>query len=305
MADHDGFDLPPTSIAALQALAIAARRGEAQAPKLTPGGLKLLEQLLAAPELAATLSISALAEHHGVNASSLTRLAHALGLAGFKSFQALFRADAATGAFYSTRAERLLDLGQVPSNDSSPAQQQTLWCEEMGNLARTGEGLDAAMLERAARALIDARRVHVIGQRACFAGAHYLAYYLAYLRSDVRLIDSLGGINVEAVRELGQGDLVVGITFRPETRVSVDYCRQAREQGAQLLALTNHASARLTEMTDMALVASAEGPFFFNPMSSLFVVIEMLLSHIAHEMGSSAVSSIRRREALIARWQIE
>ncbi len=99
MADHDGFDTPPTSMAALQALSIAARRGESRAPRLTPGGLKLLEQLLAAPELAATLSISALARQHGVNASSLTRLAHALELTGFKAFQALFRADAANGAF--------------------------------------------------------------------------------------------------------------------------------------------------------------------------------------------------------------
>lgn len=305
MADHDGFDTPPTSIAALQALSIAARRGESRAPRLTPGGLKLLEQLLAAPELAATLSISALARQHGVNASSLTRLAHALELTGFKAFQALFRADAANGAFYSTRAERLLDLGQVPSEGDHPVQRQTLWQEEMGNLSRTAEGLDEARLEQAARALIDARRVHVVGQRACFAGAHYLSYYLGYLRSDVRLIDSLGGLNLEAVRELGEGDLVVGISYRPETRISVDYCQQALEQGAQLLALTNHGSARLATMTELTLLASSEGPFFFNPMSSLFVVIEMLLSHMAHEMGGDAVASIRRREALIARWQIE
>lgn len=87
MADRDGFDMPPTSIAALQALSIAARRGEPRAPKLTPGALKLLEQLLAAPELAATLSISALANQHGVNASSLTRLSHALACRGSRHFK--------------------------------------------------------------------------------------------------------------------------------------------------------------------------------------------------------------------------
>ncbi|GHB24711.1 MurR/RpiR family transcriptional regulator [Salinicola rhizosphaerae] len=305
MADQAGFDVPPTSIAALQALAIASRRGEAHSPRLTAGALKLLEQLLAAPEPAANLSISALAAQHGVNASSLTRLAHALELSGFKALQALFRADATNAAFFSTRAERLLDLGQVPNGNRAPGQQQALWQEEMRNLSRTAEGLDDDALFRAARALIESRRVHIVGQRACFAGAHYLAYYLGYLRSDVRLIDSLGGINLESARELAAGDLVVGISYRPETRVSVDYCQQALEQGATLLALTNHASARLASMTDLTLLASAEGPFFFNPMSSLFVLIEMLLSHTAHELGGEAVASIRRREALIARWQIE
>lgn len=305
MADHTGFDVPPTSVASLQALAIASRRGEPRAPKLTPGGLRLLERLLSSPDAAATLSISALADRHGVNASSLTRLAYALELPGFKALQALFRIDATGQSFYSTRAERLLDLGQMPDGQTTPSRQRTLSQVEMRNLSRTAGMLDEALLARAARAMIDARRLHVVGQRACFAGAHYLSYYLGYLRGDVRLVDSLGGINLESARELGEGDLVVGICYRPETRVTVDYCQQAREQGARLLALTNHASTRLSKMTDLSLLAAAEGPFFFNPMGGLFVLIEMLLSRTAHELGDDAVSSIRRREALISRWQIE
>ncbi|WP_110678357.1 MurR/RpiR family transcriptional regulator [Salinicola sp. RZ23] len=300
-----GFEMPPTSIAALQALAIAARRGEAQAPKLTPGALKLLEQLLGAPEPAATLSISGLAERNGVNASSLTRLAHALELSGFKALQALFRADAASGAFYSTRAERLLDLSHSAASEARGPQQQQLWDEESINLARTLEHLSEKSLAQAVQALIEARRIHVVGQRACFAGAHYLAYYLGYLRGDVRLVDSLGGTNLELARELGEGDLVVGIAYRPETRVSVDYCQQAQEQGARLLALTNHPASRLAEMAGLTLVAQAQGPFFFNPMGSLFVTLETLLACMAHEMGADAVASIRRREAMIARWQVE
>ncbi|WP_251978775.1 MurR/RpiR family transcriptional regulator [Salinicola avicenniae] len=305
MTDRAGVTLPPNSIASLQATAIAARRGETGGPRLTPGALKLLEKLLAEPESAATLSISALAAQHGVNASSLTRLAHALGLAGFKPLQGLFRADAAGGAFFSTRAERLLDLDDIPGVAGGLSRSQALWQEEKRNLSHTVSVIDDTRLTSAAQALIAANRVHVVGQRACFAGAHYLSYYLGYLRSDVRLIDSLGGINLEAARELEPGDLVVGISFRPETRVSVDYCQQALEQGAQLLALTNQPSARLAEMTDLTLLAGAEGPFFFNPMSSLFVVIEMLLSTMASELGGSAVTSIRRREALISRWQVE
>ncbi|GAB2782375.1 MurR/RpiR family transcriptional regulator [Halomonas shantousis] len=300
------ISLPPERYADLQILALRARRGEAVALKLSAKGLALLEGLLASPEETGLSSISRLAERHGVNPSSLTRLSRALGLPGFKALQALFRDDLAGSAFYSTRAERLLDFGETPqAMPGESGMDSALWQQEMANLAAAVEGLDATRLEAAVQRIIAARRVHVVGLRASFGAAHYLAYYLDYLRDGVQLVSLQAGIGAEHALRLGQEDLVIGIAFRPETRTSVEYCRLATEQGASLVALSNHHNAQLAGLTDTLLVAPAEGPFFFNPMSSLFLLAEMLLSRVAHAMGGEAVSSIRRREALIGRLDIE
>jgi len=300
---HPG--MPPASFAELQALATHIRRGEADAPRLSPKALALLDALLAVPEAVGLSSISRLGERHGVNPSSLTRLSHALGFAGFKAFQALFREGLAGNAFYSTRAERLLDFGETPLTAPDADQDHALWQQEMANLSAAVDRLDATALARAVDAIVAARRIHVVGLRASFAAAHYLAYYLDYLRGDVQLISPQDGAGVEHALHLGPGDLTIGIAFRPETRTSIDYCRLALEQGAGLVALTNHPQSQLANLAEGPLIAPAEGPFFFNPMSSLFLLVELLLSRVARELGSAAIASIRRREALIARLNIE
>lgn len=180
-----------------------------------------------------------------------------------------------------------------------------------GALPSPPAGLDSVFGVHAVAALTERGEAprelwfQVIGLRASFGAAHYLAYYLDYLRDDVQLIDTQAGIDVERALRLDNDDLVVGIAFRPETRASVDYCRLAVEQGAQLVALTNHPRSQLAGLGDCRLVAPAEGAFFFNPMSSLFLLVEMLLSRVAARLGDNAVASIRRREALIARLGVE
>ncbi|SHE53790.1 transcriptional regulator, RpiR family [Modicisalibacter ilicicola DSM 19980] len=298
-------ECPPTTLAELQALAEHSRRGESTAPRLSAKALALLDALLATPETTGLSSISQLGERQGVHPSSLTRLARALGLPGFKAFQALFREGLASSTFYSTRAERLLDFGEVPGTSPSADQDQALWQQEMTNLSATVASLDDDALQQAVEAIVSARRVHVVGLRASFGAAHYLAYYLDYLRDGVQQVSLQAGVGVEQALRLDGDDLVIGIAFRPETRASLDYCRLARERGARLVALTNHPGSQLAGLTECCLIAPAEGPFFFNPMSSLFLLAELLLSRVARELGGTAVASIRQREALIARLGVE
>lgn len=296
---------PPSQFTELQALATRIRRGDGVAPRLSPRALALFDALLGMPETVGLSTISHLAEQQGVNPSALTRLSRALGYPGFKAFQAVFRDGLTGSAFYSTRAERLLDFGETPEAAPDGTQDHAVWQQEMANLSAAVEGLDGAALTRAVEAVRAARRIHVVGLRASFGAAHYLAYYLGYLRDDVHLVSSQAGVDIEQALSLTDEDLVIGIAFRPETRTSLDYCRLAREQGATLVALTNHPQSQLAGMTECRLVAPAEGPFFFNPMSSLFLLVELLLSRIAHDLGSTAVAAIRRREALIARLSLE
>lgn len=297
--------IPPQSFAELQALATHIRRGESGAPRLSPKALALLDALLATPEAVGLSNISRLGERHDVNPSSLTRLSHALGFSGFKAFQAMFREGLAGNAFYSTRAERLLDFGETPEAVPDTGQDRALWQQEMANLSAAVEGLDDEALAHAVASIVAARHIHVIGLRASFGAAHYLAYYLGYLRDEVRLISPQDGTSAEQALHLGPDDLVIGIAFRPETRMSVDYCRLAVEQGATLVALSNHPQSHLASLAERPLIAPAAGPFFFNPMSSLFLLVELLLSRVARELGGTAIANIRRREALIARLNIE
>ena len=302
--------LPPSDLATLARLVEAARRGDkhfqsAPLPKLSARALTLLESFLAQPQQVGLSSISTLAQDHGVNASTLTRLCKALHFDGFKTFQALFREDLADSSFYSSRAQRLIGDTQQRAASSPLAPEQALYQAEHDNVTACVETLDDNTLEAACAQLISARRVHIVGLRASFAAAHYLAYYLDYLRDDVQLIASTAGVDVERVLDLDERDCVVAIAFRPESRSTLDYARAAAHQGTPIIGLTNHPRGEVPGLSSLTLVAPAAGPFFFNPMSSLFLLIEMLLSRLATRLGPEAIKRIRRREALIARLSVE
>lgn len=302
--------LPPSDLATLARLVEAARRGDKHfqsgpLPKLSARALTLLESFLAQPQQVGLSSISALAQDHGVNASTLTRLCKALHFDGFKTFQALFREDLADSSFYSSRAQRLIGDTQQSQPLSALAPEQALYQAEHDNVRACVEAIDDNTLEAACAQLVSARRVHIVGLRASFAAAHYLAYYLDYLRDDVQLIASTAGVDVERVLDLDERDCVVAIAFRPESRSTLDYARAAAHQGTPIIGLTNHPRGEVPGLSSLTLVAPAAGPFFFNPMSSLFLLIEMLLSRLATRLGPEAIKRIRRREALIARLSVE
>ncbi len=98
----------PQSLEALASLLADIKSGNSPL-RLGPSALRVLSAMISGPNQASLYSISHLADHFGVNPSTLTRLAKALGFAGFSEFQDIFRRYTAnTGSFYSERADELL-----------------------------------------------------------------------------------------------------------------------------------------------------------------------------------------------------
>src|SRR5215471_20014260 len=99
----------PRSVEDLRALVVRIGRNETG---LSLGGKAhmVLAKLVERPEEVAMRTITELAGAHGINASTLTRLATRLGYDGFADFQSVFRDSVAQSHrhFYSHQAERLV-----------------------------------------------------------------------------------------------------------------------------------------------------------------------------------------------------
>src|SRR5215475_9040914 len=111
-ADDAARDAPvmaPRSVEGLRALVVRIGRNETGL-SLGDKAHMVLAKLVERPEEAAVRTITELAAAHGVNASTLTRLATRLGYDGFADFQSVFRDNVAQSHrhFYSHQAERLV-----------------------------------------------------------------------------------------------------------------------------------------------------------------------------------------------------
>lgn len=309
MTDYQDVDsqLPPASLERLVAFLEAEKRSPGKS-RLGRRSLELLEALLNEPQQVSLHGISQLAQAHGVNPSTLTRLARRLGFGGFKDFQKIFREDIAQASrFYSSQAARLLgtrDAGALrTAKDGGPL--QDLCNGELNNVVVTIKSIDPAQLRSIARSVAEARRVYVIGLRGCYSAAHYLGYYLGFLRADVVTLGSAGFTVAEDLCAIGPGDVFIAITLHPETRHTLESCRVARELGAHVVTISNHITSPVRVYGDDNLTVQSQGPFYFNPVAALFVLLEALVAQIAEDMGAEAIGMLKQRERVFDQLDIE
>jgi DNA-binding MurR/RpiR family transcriptional regulator len=157
--------------------------------------------------------------------------------------------------------------------------------------------LDAVDIRGVRDAMLGASRLYVLGLRGCYSVAHYLGYYLGFLGKPVITLGASGFTLAEDVSDIGEGDVLIAVTVRPETRLTVGCCRLAGERGATVVTITNHHASPVRAHGRFNLYARCEGPYYFNPVAALFMVVEILLAEMAAALGEEMLTPLKRREA--------
>ncbi|KAA2212858.1 MurR/RpiR family transcriptional regulator [Teichococcus oryzae] len=248
---------------------------------------------------AATRSMRDLAAAAGAQPASFTRLAQALGYAGWDALrEALIenQRQAASRPF-SARLRQMAPGASIlaPTSAASPAMALagSILAADAASLART----DAARIGRAAEALHAAPRAWAAGFRSCRAVAQLLHYQLSLFRpEETRLV---GGDRPEDL-DLGAfrpGDAVLLVTFAPYSRTGLRLARAAREAGCLLIALADRADAPVVEGADhLLLFEAAATPGFFPSLTGALATAQALVAACFLLGGEAALARLRETE---------
>ena len=304
----------PRSVEELRALVVRIGRNETG---LSLGGKAhaVLAKLVERPEETAVRTITELAGAHGVNASTLTRLATRLGYGGFADFQSVFR-DSVTQShrhFYSHQAERLVAGasadGAAKSVSAAGAAEiatvMQLARESVANIEGFLSQLSAPELRDAAKLLAHAPRVRIFGLRQFHALAAFLAYALGLVRSDVDLLDAPGLGTAEGLAQLQRGDVVLVTSVAPYTRSVAQVAKTAAAAGLTVIAITDTRASPLVPPARHAFFIPHGSSFFSNSMGAYVVFCEGLLNLVATQLGKQGLRSLERRERFITELGIE
>lgn len=300
---NDDCSDAPRSLEQLSGL-LAELKSSTSSLKLGPRALSVLDGMVSTPHQAAIYSISQLAKTFGVNPSTLSRLAKTLGYKGFSELQDIFRDyTAGTGRFYSERAGDLCQTGLDTSEELNLAAQ--IANDETTNIGTMLGNLNANMLEGVIELLCSAPRIRTHGMRQSYPIADYLSYGLGMIRDNVAVLSIAQHGIIHGLSQLSRGDLLFTIGCHPYTRSTVMASRIAREQGIEVVAITDTYSSPLAACAKHTLITPTTGSFFSNSMASSLVLIEILLSLTAQKLGASAVESLKHYELLIGQMQLE
>lgn len=241
-------------------------RIRAALPSLAPAERRVGQVVVSDAALAATLTITELAERAKTSETTVIRFCRALGFGGYPELRLTLATEAG-------RVEGGSSGGRIVGSDIGPGDDLAQVVDKIAfadarAVEETAAQLDIAVLGEVVDALAAARRIDIYGVGAsAFVAADFQQKLhrigrVAFAWSDVH-------IALTSAALLGPDDVAVGISHTGATTDTADALAEAGRRGATTVALTNFPKSPLAEMARHVLTTAArETTFRSGAMSS-------------------------------------
>ncbi len=225
-------------------------------------------------------SITLVTEDSAIGYGTIIRFCQKLGYVGFQDFKIHLAVDA---------------KAEAPETGEA----QTCWLARRGemaqaNIANTIRSLDESTLEAAACLLAGARSTLIAGVAGSFPVAMELSYRMTRLGL-FACAEPDTHLQVIKASLMKPGDALFTVSSSGSTKELIECARQAKERGAKVVLLTNHAKSPLANYADITIAASVwEGVLQAEVGTKLplFLVVE-LLGSLLLKMCPDAEESVR------------
>lgn len=267
-------------------------------PSMTPSVAQIGQLLLEDPGRVAQMTVTELADATGTSESTVVRTARALGFLGYPQLRL---ALAGASAQHVTEGSTLAaDIGRDDAPDIVIAK---LAASEEDALRATVRRLDTAQLTAAVEAITAARRVDLYGVGV--SGLVATDLWQKLLRIGV-----MCNVHVEMHQALtgavllGPGDVAVAVSHSGETIETLEPVRQAKRNGAVIVALTSRSRSPLARLADHTLLsAGREEPLRPGAMASRtsqLLAADCLFVGVAQRRYDTAMQALRRTSETLA-----
>jgi DNA-binding MurR/RpiR family transcriptional regulator len=236
---------------------------------------KRLKQLAAFavehPEEMAFGTVAGIAEHAGVQPSTLVRFAKSLGYDGFSHLQQIFR-DRLRERFPDYR-ERLRVLRDLEGDHGHAASLLEGFTNAAAiSLDKMQESVRPEELSRAIETLAKADTIYLLGARRVFPISAYCAYAFGKLGVRAILIDHIAQLGPEQLATASVRDAVLAISFTPYAPITADLAATAARRNIPVVAITDSAFSPLVTSADV-WIEVAEADFgAFRSLSATFAL---------------------------------
>lgn len=256
--------------------------------ELTRAEQKILDYINTNTDAFLFSSIGQLARRLGLSDATVSRFARHVGCTDFKELKSLVVEQAAGPA-----AKMAGTLSQ--DGGFSPI----AWLERQQlYLQKTAQQLDQVEFDRAADALVSARRIFLHGKNASSSLANMLAFRLRRLGLPVSLLPSGGSELLEGLLQAEEQDLVVMFSFSKlsrEGRVILDHSKTV---GYQTLAFVSRTCIPPEEQADISLFAYRGEEKEYHSMSAPTTLLDVLTVAVTERLGQQGSDSLERLHQL-------
>jgi RpiR family transcriptional regulator, carbohydrate utilization regulator len=249
---------------------------------------ELIRPVLENPRQYVLLSARSLARRLHVDPATAVRVVLGMGFASYRDFQHFLHE---------------LSISQATSLDtmhaskakgpSLPAHVREALDRNLQNLQRLRNSLDYEQVAALAKRLHAARRILIFGGDLAAVLVGYLQYHLQFLGLPVFGATSTGE-TLHLAQAAGKRDLVIAVSYRRGLRQTVEGMRQARENGAYCVGITDSLISPIAHFAHETFITSVESPSYGASYVAPVCLLEGIIAACGYYPSASVQKLLRK-----------
>ncbi len=255
------------------------------------GQKRIANFILESYDKAAFMTASRLGKKVGVSESTVVRFAAELGYDGYpdmqKSLQKMIRNRLTSVQRIEVTNDRIGDQDLVSMILQSDIEKIRLTLEE----------LDRSAFDQVVDAIVSARKIYIIGVRSSAAIAAFLSFYFNLIFDNVVNVSANTASEVfESLLRVGEGDVVLGVSFPRYSSRTVQAMSFARDRGAATVAITDSEASPLAPICTYTLKARSDMASFGDSLVAPLSLVNALLVAVSRKKNDDLAATFQTLE---------
>ena len=265
---------------------------------------KLAEYILQQPDAVVNMGITDLAAQSETSAATITRFCKSFHFKGFPDFKMKLTAELAQQA----QPDGEQSYQDIIAGNPLASIVSAIQSNHLRSISDTTRLLDMEQLERAVRALREARQIDLYG--VATSGIVAQDFYQKLIRIGKRATAfSDPHLQITSASTLTKKDLVLAISYSGETPETIDALNCAKAQGATTISLTKYGSNTLSALSDISLFTSSlEEGMRRGDMASRIAqlhVIDILFTGLVSDQFKELVPKLEQSYHMVRKYRKE
>lgn len=262
-----------------------------QMSTFSKGQRLIANYILNSYDKAAFMTANKLGKTVVVSESTVVRFAAELGFSGYPAMQKALQEMIRNKLTSIQRMEVSNDL--IGTQDILSIVMQS----DMEKIQITMEQTDRKSFHDSVDAIVNARRIYVLGIRSSSSLSGFLSFYFRLIFDSVIHVDEATTI-FEQIGRIGEGDVIIGISFPRYSQRTVKALMFARSQGATVIAITDSAESSVAKSAHHLLLAQSDMASFVDSLVAPLSMINALLVSVARQRSSEVAKTLENLEKI-------
>ena len=272
---------------------------QGQMSTFSKGQKRIASFILDSYDKAAFMTASKLGKTVDVSESTVVRFAAELGYDGYPAKQKALREMIRNKLTAVQRIEVAND--RLDKSEVLPA----VLHADAENIRLTLEGLDQTSFDQVVRAILSARKIYILGVRSAFSIASFLGFYFNMMFENVVVAHTNSSSELfEQILRIGQGDVLIGVSFPRYSKRTVKAMRYAKDQGATVVAITDSETAPSAQIADHSLLAKSDMASFVDSLVAPLSLVNALIVAVSREKGEELAGTFGRLEQIWDEYEV-